>query len=367
MKEKAKKTRCAWVGIGKPHYARYHDEEWGVPVHDDIKHFEMLILEGAQAGLSWETILKRREAYRKVFKNFRPDLVALMSDEELVALLQDSSIIRNRLKIFSARKNAQVFLQIQKEFGSFDAYIWEFVGKATQLNHPPNKTHIPTRTPISDKISKDLKKRGMSFVGTTIIYAYMQAVGLVDDHTVDCFRSSEEHMIASAQYVGLFSYKNWEYAKRLNCTGVVVIAALTDDNKLVLVEQYRIPVSNNVIEMPAGLIGDGLNPKEDFFTAAQRELLEETGYEAQSFEIIISGPSSPGLTNEIQTLVFAHKLKKISAGGGINNENIRLHLVPLISVFSWIKEQEENKKLIDPKILAALYYILQKYPHALNS
>ena len=190
MKHVKEKTRCFWVGSGKPHYESYHDEEWGVPVHDDNHHLEMLILEGAQAGLSWETILKRREAYRKAFKNFVPELVAHMSDEELLTLLLDSSIIRNRLKIFSARKNAQAMILIQKEFGSFDAYIWAFVGKAPQINSPRNKNDIPTHTPVSDKIAKDLKKRGMSFVGTTIIYAYMQAIGMVNDHTIDCFRAS---------------------------------------------------------------------------------------------------------------------------------------------------------------------------------
>lgn len=182
-------TRCAWVGFGKPHYERYHDDEWGIPVHDDNHHLEMLILEGAQAGLSWETILKRRDAYRKAFKNFVPKLVASMSDEELLTLLLDSSIIRNRLKIFSARKNAQAMLLIQKEFGSFDAYIWNFVGGVQQLNYPRNIGDIPAHTALSDKISKDLKKRGMSFVGTTIIYAYMQAIGMVNDHTIDCFRA----------------------------------------------------------------------------------------------------------------------------------------------------------------------------------
>ena len=189
MKQITKITRCAWVGLGKDYYNRYHDEEWGVPVHDDNRHFEMLILEGAQAGLSWETILKRREAYKKAFKNFNPALVALMTDEELLTLLSDSLIIRNRLKIFSSRKNAQVFLLIQKEFGSFDAYIWRFVGGEPQINRPQKKEDIPTHTATSDEISKDLKKRGMSFVGTTIIYAYMQAIGMVNDHTIDCFRA----------------------------------------------------------------------------------------------------------------------------------------------------------------------------------
>jgi DNA-3-methyladenine glycosylase I len=182
-------VRCAWVGEGKPHYEAYHDEEWGVPLHDDRKHFEMLILEGAQAGLSWETILKRREGYRRAFKNFEPLAVASMSDSELEALLLDSSIIRNRHKVFSARKNAIAFLQIQKEYGSFDLYVWEFVGGKPIVNHPKTREELPATSPESDALSKDLKKRGMSFVGSTIIYAYMQAIGMVDDHMVDCFRA----------------------------------------------------------------------------------------------------------------------------------------------------------------------------------
>jgi len=189
MKQIKEKTRCAWVGSGKPHYEHYHDKEWGVPVHDDNRHLEILILEGAQAGLSWETILKRRDAYRKAFKKFVPQLVAHMTDEELLILLSDASIIRNRLKIFSARKNAQTMLAIQKEYGSFDAYIWAFVGGIPRINHPRNKNDVPTHTAVSDEISRDLKKRGMTFVGTTIIYAYMQAIGMVNDHTIDCFRA----------------------------------------------------------------------------------------------------------------------------------------------------------------------------------
>jgi len=183
----SKKNRCAWVGENKPHYERYHDTEWGVPVHDDRRHFEMLILEGAQAGLNWETILKKREGYRRAFKQFDPQVVAKMTDEELTALLHDSSIIRNRLKIFSARKNAQVFLAIAKEFGSFDAYIWRFVDGMTKFNRPQTIKQIPSTSKESDAIARDLKKRGMSFVGSVIIYAYMQAIGMVNDHTVDCF------------------------------------------------------------------------------------------------------------------------------------------------------------------------------------
>jgi DNA-3-methyladenine glycosylase I len=182
-------TRCTWVGQGKPFYEAYHDEEWGVPVHDDRKHFEMLLLEGAQAGLSWETILKRREGYRRAFKEFDPESVAVMTDTELEDLLLDPSIIRNRLKVFAARKNARVFLQIQQEFGSFDIYVWPFVGGSSLLNKPEKSEEIPATSTQSDGLSKDLKKRGMTFVGSTIIYAYMQAIGMVNDHTGDCFRS----------------------------------------------------------------------------------------------------------------------------------------------------------------------------------
>ena len=187
MKQKTDLQRCAWVGIDKPHYQQYHDHEWGVPVHDDHKHFEMLILEGAQAGLTWETILKRRAGYKRLFKNFDPRKVAKLSDEELEKILLDPGIIRNRLKVYAARKNAQVFLQIQTEFGSFDNYVWHFMPAHTK--HKLRKKHeeIPTTTAESDALSKDLKKRGMSFVGSTIMYAYMQAIGMVNDHSRDCF------------------------------------------------------------------------------------------------------------------------------------------------------------------------------------
>lgn len=180
-------NRCDWVGINKPHYEVYHDTEWGVPEYDDQKLFEMLILEGAQAGLTWETILKRRESYRKLFHNFDPVKVARLTDAQLEKILLDPGVIRNRLKIYATRKNAQVFLSIQKEYGSFSTYLWNFVdGKAID-NKPKTLKHIPTSTTISDTISKDLKKRGMSFVGSTIMYAYMQAIGMVNDHVADCF------------------------------------------------------------------------------------------------------------------------------------------------------------------------------------
>ncbi len=181
--------RCFGNGLGKEFYADYHDLEWGIPLHDDIRLFEMLVLEGAQAGLSWETILKRRPYYRKVFHGFNPHLVAAMSDQELEELLKDPGIIRNRLKVFSARKNAKVFTAIQKEFGSFDRYLWQYVDGVPIVTPRDSFKEVPAKTAISDSLSKDLKKRGMSFVGSTIMYAYMQAVGLVNDHLKGCFCS----------------------------------------------------------------------------------------------------------------------------------------------------------------------------------
>lgn len=181
--------RCPWVGTNKPFYEQYHDTEWGIPVHDDPKHFEMLILEGAQAGLSWETILKRREGYRSVFYHFDAPKVAAMTNTELEEALLNPGIIRNRLKVFAARKNAQVFLAIQQEFGTFDTYVWGFVNGKVIVNRPKSLKDILTRSLESDALSKDLKKRGMSFVGTTIMYAHMQATGLIDDHIEGCFRN----------------------------------------------------------------------------------------------------------------------------------------------------------------------------------
>lgn len=181
------KIRCGWVS-NKPYYMSYHDEEWGVPVHDEHRHFEMLILEGAQAGLSWSTILLRREGYRKAFAKFDPVKVARFDARKQAALLNDTGIIRNRLKIKSAITNAQAFLKIQEECGSFDAYIWRFVGGQPTINHWTNMSQVPATTPESDTLSKDLKKRGFSFVGSIVIYAHMQAAGLVNDHTTDCFR-----------------------------------------------------------------------------------------------------------------------------------------------------------------------------------
>ncbi len=183
------KTRCRWVG-GKPHFIRYHDQEWGVPVHSDRKHFEMLLLEGAQAGLSWETILLRREGYRQAFAGFNPVKVSKFTVKKKAALLQDSGIIRNRLKIDSAVTNAQAFLSVQKEFGSFDRYVWQFVEGKQKVNRWVRMSQVPATSVESDALSKDLKKRGFRFVGSTIVYAYMQAIGLVNDHTAECFLSA---------------------------------------------------------------------------------------------------------------------------------------------------------------------------------
>ena len=187
------KIRCFGGQAGKEFYADYHDQEWGIPEHNDEKLFEMLILEGAQAGLSWETILKKREGYRKAFHEFDPKKVAAMSDRDLEVLCKDPAIIRNRLKIFGARQNALAFLKIQKEFGSFERYVWDFVGGKPIINHRQSLKEIPATTPVSDALSKDLKKRGMTFVGSTIIYSFMQAVGLVNDHIKSCWRCTLVH------------------------------------------------------------------------------------------------------------------------------------------------------------------------------
>ncbi len=181
------KIRCEW-SAGFQEYIDYHDHEWGTPVHDDRIHFEFLILEGAQAGLSWATILKRREGYRKAFANFDPGIVAGYDQDKIEQLLLDPGIIRNKLKVNGAVTNARVFLEVQKEFGSFDTYIWSFVGGKPIINTWKAMNELPATTPESDALSKDLKKRGFKFVGSTIIYAHMQACGLVNDHVVDCFR-----------------------------------------------------------------------------------------------------------------------------------------------------------------------------------
>jgi DNA-3-methyladenine glycosylase I len=186
------KKRCEWATGQFMEYVTYHDEEWGVPVHDDRTHFEFLILEGAQAGLSWATVLKKREGYRKSFAGFDPEKVALFDEEKIQELLQFEGIIRNKLKVRSAVTNAQKFLEVQKEFGSFDNYIWQFVDGEPIVNNWKNMDEVPATSPESDALSKDLKKRGFKFVGSTIMYAHMQACGLVNDHTVDCFCRKRE-------------------------------------------------------------------------------------------------------------------------------------------------------------------------------
>ena len=179
--------RCAWAE-GSELMRRYHDEEWGVPAHDDRLLFEHLILDGAQAGLSWETILKKRDNYRAAFDNFRPDLVARYDQRKIEALLADAGIVRNRMKIESAIGNARALLAVVAEFGSFDAYVWRFVGGKPRKNEWRSLQEIPSHTAESDAMSKDMKRRGFRFVGSTICYAFMQAAGLVNDHPVDCFR-----------------------------------------------------------------------------------------------------------------------------------------------------------------------------------
>ena len=186
MAKKKQSKRCEWIDLKNPDYVRYHDEEWGVPVHDDRKHFEMILLEGAQAGLSWATILKKREGYRKAFAEFDPVKVARFREAKLEKLMLDSGIVRNRLKIWGARETARAFLKVQKEFGSFDAFIWEFVGGKPLVNRWKSLSQIPANTEASDAMSKELKRRGFKFVGSTICYAYTQAAGLVNDHEKGC-------------------------------------------------------------------------------------------------------------------------------------------------------------------------------------
>ena len=182
--------RCPWAGTSDPLMLEYHDREWGVPVHDDRVHFEFLLLEGAQAGLSWAIVLKKREGYRRAFSQFDPEKVARFTSKRIDKLMLDPGIIRNRLKIAGAVRNARAFLEIQKEFGTFDAYAWRFVDGRPKVNRWTTM-RIPATTPESDAFSKDLKTRGFSFVGSTIIYAHMQAVGMVNDHLIDCFRYRE--------------------------------------------------------------------------------------------------------------------------------------------------------------------------------
>ncbi len=182
--------RCGWAK-NDPVYIRYHDEEWGVPVHDDQKLFEFILLEGAQAGLSWLTILKRRPGYRRAFANFDVAQVAGFTRKKIESILLDPGIIRNRLKVNAAVTNARAFIKIQEEFGSFDAYSWRFVGGKPRINRFKTPDQVPATTPESDAFSKDLKQRGFKFTGSTIVYAHMQAVGMVNDHLVSCFRYKE--------------------------------------------------------------------------------------------------------------------------------------------------------------------------------
>jgi DNA-3-methyladenine glycosylase I len=182
--------RCPWCG-DDPLYTKYHDEEWGVPVHDERKHFEFLVLESAQAGLSWITILRKRENYRIAYDNFDPDKVANYSEEKINELLQNSGIVRNRRKIEASINNAKMFLNIQREFGSFDNYIWKFVNYRPVINSWESISDVPATSTLSDEVSKDLKKRGFKFLGSTIIYSHLQATGIINDHIVNCFRYND--------------------------------------------------------------------------------------------------------------------------------------------------------------------------------
>jgi DNA-3-methyladenine glycosylase I len=194
----ATRTRCAWAGTD-PAMIRYHDDEWGVPSHNDRHLFEMLILEGAQAGLSWSTILHRRDAYRRAFSRFDPRAVARYDAARRRALLHDPGIVRNRLKIDGAVRNARAFLEVQREFGSFDTYIWQFVGGKPIVRRPRTFRDVPATTTESEAMSRDLKKRGFTFVGSTICYAFMQAVGLADDHATTCFRARRQSRGATSR------------------------------------------------------------------------------------------------------------------------------------------------------------------------
>lgn len=183
--------RCGWVRMDDPLMLQYHDREWGVPVHDDRKHFEFLVLEGAQAGLSWATVLRKREGYRRAFAGFQPEKVARFSAKRIQMLMSNPAIVRNRMKIEAAIGNARAFLAIQEEFGSFDAYCWRFVNGQPKLNRWKARENVPATSPESDAFSRDLKRRGFRFVGSTIVYSQMQAVGMVNDHLRECFRYRE--------------------------------------------------------------------------------------------------------------------------------------------------------------------------------
>jgi DNA-3-methyladenine glycosylase I len=191
MNQTGTPCRCPWVDLSKSDYIHYHDLEWGVPIHEDRRLFEFLILESAQAGLSWYTVLRKREGYRAAFEGFDPEKVARFDDQKVESLLQNPGIIRNRLKVLAAVNNAQRFLAVQAEFGSFDAYIWRFVEGQPLINELKELADYPATSPISDALSKDLRNRGFKFLGSTICYAHMQATGMVNDHTFSCFRRQE--------------------------------------------------------------------------------------------------------------------------------------------------------------------------------
>ena len=195
------KKRCSWVNAADSSMREYHDREWGVPTHDDRRHFEFLVLEGAQAGLSWSIVLSKRDGYRRAFDRFDPEKVARFTPARIDRLVADPGIIRNRLKIAAAVKNARAFLAVQKEFGSFDAYCWQFVGGRPRQNRWSALRQIPATSAESDAFSSDLKRRGFSFVGSTVIYAHMQAVGMVNDHVIDCFRYREVRRLAAGSAV----------------------------------------------------------------------------------------------------------------------------------------------------------------------
>ncbi len=185
------RERCGWVPMSDPLYLKYHDEEWGTPQHDDLKLFELLILEGAQAGLSWKTVLHKRENFREAFDNFDPEKIALYDESRIASLLSNAGIIRNRLKINAAIANAKAFLVVKEEYGSFEAFIWKFVGGIPKVNHWSVLEQVPAKTPASDEMSRELLRRGFKFVGSTICYSFMQATGMVNDHVISCFRYSE--------------------------------------------------------------------------------------------------------------------------------------------------------------------------------
>ena len=191
MQSQNEPVRCAWLDLTKDDYVAYHDLEWGLPVHDDRVLFEFIILEGAQAGLSWYTVLRKRESYREAFDGFDPEIIARYDEAKIAELLSNPGIIRNKQKVNAAIGNAKSFLDVRREFGSFDSYLWTFVGGKPKLNSFKNYSDIPATTPESDAMSKDLRERGFKFVGSTICYAHMQGTGMVNDHTTDCFRRQQ--------------------------------------------------------------------------------------------------------------------------------------------------------------------------------